>query len=59
MKHMDGYKIVVHCGMPKRRETLKGATTLADKLHRQGRHGEIQETWVTDNGIKFVTIKTF
>ena len=59
MKHMDGYKIVVNFGMPKRRETLKGATTLADKLRRQGRHGEVQETWVTENGVKFVTIKTF
>ena len=56
--YIESYK-VISGRMPQRRETLKGAIALAEKLHRQGRHGTVQEVWVTETGIKFKTIKTF
>ena len=56
--YIESYK-VISGRMPKRRESLKGALALAEKLHRQGHHGEVQEVWVTEAGIEFKTIKTF
>lgn len=58
MKYIESYKIVCG-GMPKRRETLKGANALADKLYSQKKHGEVQEVWVTETGPEFKTIRTF
>lgn len=58
MKYIESYKIVSG-KMPKRRETLKGAMALADKLQSQRKHGEVQEVWSTETGLKFKTIRTF
>ena len=56
--YIESYK-VISGRTPQRRETLKGALALAEKLHKHGRHGEVQEVWVTNNGIEFKTIRKF
>ena len=58
-RRIDGYKLWGHARTPVRRETEKGAISLAEKLKRQGKHGIIERVEVDENGIHFVQIGKF
>lgn len=59
MKKYDSFKVVVNMGTPQRRETEQAALNLAQKLHKSGRHGQIEGVWFDDSGIHFDVIKKF
>ena len=59
MRQYESYKVVVKTGIPQRRETEKAALSLAEKLHKQGRHGQVEGAWFDESGIHFDIIKKF
>lgn len=56
----ESYKITYNGShVPHRRETLKGAENLVERLRKNRKHGEVEGVWFDDNGIRFELIKKF
>lgn len=58
----ESYKITINFRMLQRRETLKGAMALADRLVKQGKHGMVEGVaWPTREGecARFDLIRKF
>ena len=60
-KEYECYKVTGYQFSPKRRETLQGAMKLADKLHKEKKHGRVEGvTFCDEHGnFKFVLIREF